>query len=213
MLTLKYLLSYFTGSLVLRTWANPTESQLTLIFLLLLTAWNGVNLSALSTVIDMCWGTLWWRDEGYIPFFGPVEHRFVLFSGYVVGFVSTVFDKYIFDDVKFVNIIHSVNQVLLHFNSRGANIRPAILYLIPIAILTVTASLWAAVSPVVLVGHPRLYIFTMSLLFAYLAVWIQLNVFFTFLELYWDEVYRSGALYRASVRSLLSCITTCCHLF
>jgi len=70
---------YFTGTLLLRKYSNPTEAQLTLISLLLLTAWKG---------------SFWWKESFDTILFGVLEHRQILSFITVLGFFSTLYDQY-----------------------------------------------------------------------------------------------------------------------
>jgi len=132
---------YFTGTLFLRKYSNPTEAQLSLISLLLLTAWKG---------------SLWWKESLDTILFGTLEHREILFVITVFGFFSTAYDH--------------ISTVYSYMSSRGSNFRPAILALIPLIFLHLISTLWILCSPTVLFENSRIFISTIGLLFSYLAI-------------------------------------------
>jgi len=144
MMTLFYLAhweNYFTRALILRPIANPTEAQLWIISLLLITAWKG---------------TQWWLMQVPLPIFGMVQWNHLLFYITCIGFVSNVGDHWY--------------QVHKFFSSRQLSMRPAYLYLIPFLILVFCSSLWAYANPDVLIKTPRLFMAIVGMLFSYLAI-------------------------------------------
>jgi ethanolaminephosphotransferase len=132
---------YFTNTLLLRALSNPTEAQLTLISLLLWTSYQG---------------TMWWRESFDTIIFGVMEHRHIFIAFTMVGFVGTVYDH--------------VTTVYGHIVSRGGKLISAVYAMVPITVLIIFASLWASIAPEVLFEHPRLYVGTIGLMFAYLAI-------------------------------------------
>jgi len=144
MFTLFYLAhweAYFVRALVLRPIANPTEAQLWMIGLILLTGWKG---------------TSFWLQQVPIPIFGMVQWNHLLFYLTCLGFVSNVADHWY--------TVHSF------FSSRQMSMRPAYLYLLPFTLLVLCSSLIIYCTPEVLTNTPRLYMAIIGLIFSYLAI-------------------------------------------
>jgi len=144
MITLFYLAhweAYFVRALVLRPIANPTEAQLWMISLLLLTAWKGTG---------------FWIQQVSLPIFGLVQLNHLLFYLSCMGFFSNVADHWL--------------TVRKFFTSHQMSMRPAYLYLLPFATLVTCSCLWAYCTPEVLTSTPRLFMGIVGLLFSYLAI-------------------------------------------
>jgi ethanolaminephosphotransferase len=144
MITLFYLAhweAYFTRALILRPLANPTEAQLTMIGLLLITAWKG---------------TSFWVQQIGLPIIGTIQTNHLLFYLTCIGFFSNVGDHWY--------------QVHQFFSSRQLSMRPAYVYLIPFLLLVVCSCLCIYCTPEVLTNTPRLFMGIVGLLFSYLAI-------------------------------------------
>jgi ethanolaminephosphotransferase len=144
MITLFYLAhweAYFTRALILRPLANPTEAQLSMIGLLLFTAWKGSD---------------FWLQQVPLPIFGLMQWNHIMFYITCLGFISNVSDHWY--------------QVHKFFSSRQMSMRPAYVYLIPFGLLVLCSSIWIYATPGVLTNTPRLFMAIVGLLFSYLAI-------------------------------------------
>jgi len=144
MITLFYLAhweAYFTRALILRALANPTEAHLSIIGLLLITAWKG---------------TAFWVQSVGLPIFGTVQWNHLLFYFTCFGFCTNVFDHWY--------------QVHSFFSSRQMSMRPAYVYLLPFLLLVTCSSIIIFCTPEILTNTPRLYMGIIGLVFSYLAI-------------------------------------------
>jgi len=132
---------YFTRSLILRPVTNPTEAQLGMIFLLLMTAWYSPHV---------------WLIEISLPLIGLQPLKYLVFYLSVAGGVSTFAD-------------HST-QVVRYCQTRQQPLRPAVLYMLPFSLLVVCSVVWAWYTPAVLQDHARTFVYAIGLMFSYLAI-------------------------------------------
>jgi len=133
--------SYFTRTLILRPLANPTEAQLTLILLLLIT---------------YLYGPQFWLGVVVIPLWGPIQLKNVIFLLSMMGFILTCSDN--------------MKTVFYHVLSRHQPLKNPFLYFLPFSILVFFSSLWILLTPEVLLEYPRTFLCSIGLLFSYLTI-------------------------------------------
>eukprot|EP01118_Nematostelium_gracile_P016706 TRINITY_DN6982_c0_g1_i1.p1 TRINITY_DN6982_c0_g1~~TRINITY_DN6982_c0_g1_i1.p1 ORF type:complete len:399 (-),score=65.44 TRINITY_DN6982_c0_g1_i1:37-1233(-) len=133
--------NFFTGSLILRKWSNPTEAQLFLVTNLLITAYNGAD---------------WWSIPIETILFGSIQKNHILFFFTVIGFFTTCYDH-----------ITTTYAVVMQ---RGSSMKTPAFAMFPILFVFTIGSIWALLAPSVLYENPRIFITTIGLLFSYLAI-------------------------------------------
>jgi ethanolaminephosphotransferase len=133
--------NFFTGSLILRKWSNPTEAQLFLISNLLITSYFGAE---------------WWKEPVNTVIFGYIQKNQILFFFTVIGFLTTSYDH-----------ISTTYAVVLQ---RGNSLKTPAFAMFPILFVFLIASIWAILAPSLLTENPRIFITTIGLLFSYLAI-------------------------------------------
>lgn len=146
--------AYFTGTIVLGKIVNPTEAQLGLVGMLLLTYAKG---------------SIFWKDTqiyvGGILLFSYFADE----SGMIKLNTLIVLSACLLVVVATVNHIQTVRKYL---SNRGIATRNSLLFLSPMAFAIIVSALWILVSIDfnVLVSQPRLFLFANGFLFAFITI-------------------------------------------
>jgi len=147
--------AYFTGTIILGPIVNPTEAQLGLIGILLVTYSKG---------------SLFWKETqinvNQVPFFSQFANK----NGMISLNTFIIVTGCVFVAIAIYKHIQTVRKFLI---TRGLKQRNSLLFLSPMAFAIVVSSLWVLVSNPdsnVLMEHPRLFLFANGFLYAFITI-------------------------------------------
>jgi len=132
---------YFTGTVILDMIANPTEAQLAVMTLLLLT---------------MNMGTSIWLQEIDTIFFGLVQLNHLILIGGIIG--------------GLIGLYQQVPKIRNAALSKGYPLRSIFLFLTPFILVYSMSALWIKMSPTILYQNPRLFLFTFGWYSSYMSI-------------------------------------------
>jgi len=138
--------SHFTGVLLLRTLANPVETQCLLMAILLGTAYFGPQV---------------WVSLISLPVFGPVQLNSLWFGLMVLSFLANLYDN--------------VTTTTQNLRSRSVDTQQAFAAFAPFAIFAGVALFWAETSGLLLFEYTTLFVGTIGLVFAHLQIRLILS--------------------------------------